>query len=222
MIENRIGISCLIAAAGSGERLGLGSKGLLELNGRPLLCWLADKLQAIADEVLVAVQATQVHDVAAMLPDCRVIAGGRTRQQSLDLLADQARGDLLLEHDGARPFASIELFRAVLAAARRHGCAAAVLDPEVVVAQLRDGMLHAAYGREEMGLTQTPQAYSRGLMSRVRERTRANGWNAEATVVQRALLAGEQVGAVRGEKTNIKITTIEDWTFARGFEVLLG
>lgn len=43
MSEARAGLSFLMLAAGGGERLGLGPKGLLELHGRPLLCWLADK-----------------------------------------------------------------------------------------------------------------------------------------------------------------------------------
>ncbi len=221
MADGNIEISCLIPAAGSGERLGLGSKGLLQLQGRPLLWWLVEKVRKIADEVLVAVQPAQVLEVAAMLPGCRVIAGGSTRQASLDLLGDHARGEILLEHDGARPFASIELFREVLTAARCHGCASAVLDPEVVVAQLRDGMLCNAYTRDQVGLTQTPQAYTRALMLRVRAQTRAHGWSPEATMVQRALLAGEAVCAVRGEKSNLKITTLEDWRAAHGLDVML-
>ena len=44
-------VSCLIPSAGSGDRLGLGCKGFLELAGRPLLRWLADKGRRVADEV---------------------------------------------------------------------------------------------------------------------------------------------------------------------------
>lgn len=43
MSEASTGLSFLMLAAGAGERRGLGPKGLLELRGRPLLCWLADK-----------------------------------------------------------------------------------------------------------------------------------------------------------------------------------
>ena len=53
-------VSFLIPAAGTGERLGMGPKGFLELQGRPLLCWLADKALQVADEVLVAVPAQHV------------------------------------------------------------------------------------------------------------------------------------------------------------------
>ena len=55
MGDARTGVSFLMLAAGAGERLGLGPKGSLELQGRPLLCWLADKEVQVAKDVLVAV-----------------------------------------------------------------------------------------------------------------------------------------------------------------------
>ena len=110
MSEARTGLSFLMLAAGAGKRLGLGPKAFLELHGRPLLCWLADKAWQVADEVLVAVPEDCVEATAALLPGCRVIAGAVSRQDSLGLLVAQARGDWLLVHEAARPFASIALF----------------------------------------------------------------------------------------------------------------
>ena len=55
------------------------------------------------------------------------------------LLAEQARGDWLLLHDVARPFASVGLLQRVIEAARATDCAGAFVDPEVPVARLRDG-----------------------------------------------------------------------------------
>ena len=43
MSAARTGLSFLMLAAGAGNRLGMGPKGFLELAGRPLLCWPADK-----------------------------------------------------------------------------------------------------------------------------------------------------------------------------------
>jgi 2-C-methyl-D-erythritol 4-phosphate cytidylyltransferase len=215
-------VSFLIPAAGAGERLGRGPKGFLELRGRPLLCWLADKAAQVAAEVLVAVPAERVDATAALLPGCRVIAGGDTRQDSIALLAGQASGDWLLVHDAARPFASQALTRAVLEAARRAGCAAgAFLDPEVPVARLRDGRVVEAYERSEVGVFQSPQAFSREHMqSMLARQASAPGWYGQSTI-QLALLAGVPVLAVPGEKTNIKITTPEDWRLAQMLEEYL-
>ena len=221
MSEASTGLSFLMLAAGAGERLALGPKGLLELHGRPLLCWLADKARQVADEVLVAVPANCVEATSALLPGCRVIAGGATRQDSIALLAAQARGAWLLVHEAARPFASLALFRQVIGKARQCGCTGAFLSPAVPVARLRDGRVVEAYAGSEVGIFQTPQVYARADMDRMLLlRDAVPGWHAESPV-QRALAAGIDLHAVPGEAHNIKITTSEDWEIAQHLGHLL-
>ena len=221
MSEAGTGLSFLILAAGAGERLGLGPKGLLELHGRPLVCWLADKAAQVADEVLVAMPEDCVEGSAALLPGCRVIAGGATRQDSIAVLATQARGAWLLVHEAARPFASLALFRQVIGKARQCGCTGAFLSPAVPVARLRDGRVVEAYAGSEVGIFQTPQVYARADMDRMLQlRDAVPGWHAESPV-QRALAAGIDLHAVPGEAHNIKITTSEDWEIAQHLGHLL-
>ena len=214
-------VSFLIPAAGTGERLGMGPKGLLELQGRPLLRWLADKALQVAGEVLVAVPAERVEATAALLPECRVLAGGATRQDSIAVLADHAKGDWLLVHDGARPFASVALFEAVVSAARREGCAGAFLSPSVPVARLRGGRVVEAYPGNEVGIFQTPQVFARADMARMLAYQRnVPGWFAQSAI-QLALAVGIEVHAVPGEVHNFKITTAEDWHAAQHLGHLL-
>ena len=206
-------VSFLIPAAGTGERLGMGPKGLLELHGRPLLCWLADKALQVAGEVLVAVPAERVDEVAGMLPACRVIAGGATRQASVTRLARAASGQWCLVHDAARPFASVALFRGVLAAARVSGCAGAFLDPEVPVARIGGGFVQQGFERDEVAIFQAPQAFARELLLDLVAQAEAAGRYPQSTL-QLALQAGVPVSAVPGEKHNIKLTTPHDWRIA--------
>ena len=212
--------SFLIPAAGAGARLGLGPKAFLDLQGRPLLYWLAEKASQVAREVVVAVPPEHADQVTELLPSCLVIAGGPSRHDTVARLVDVARGDWLVLHDAARPFASVALFRAALDAARETGCAATVLDPEVPVARVQDGFLVEAHPPRTVGLSQTPQVYSREVMRRMQLQAVERGWRPQSTM-QLALLAGERVRAVRGEKTNVKITTPEDWAAVQHLEDLL-
>lgn len=213
-------VSCLIPAAGAGERLGHGTKGFLSLAGRPLLCWVVDKALRVADEVIVAVPVDRVDEATQLLPCCRVVAGGGSRHDSVALLAGHAHGDWLLLHDVARPFASAGLLAGVLEAARGCGCAGAFVDPEVPVARLHGGFAVEALPRHEAGVFQSPQAFRRALLLELLERSRIDGWQPQSTM-QLALRAGLRVAAVAGEKTNIKITTAEDWRLAATLETCL-
>ena len=210
-------VSFLIPAAGVGGRLGLGPKGLLELQGRPLLCWLADKALQVAGEVLVAVPAGHVDAVAVLLPACRVITGGETRHDSVARLAKAASGDWCLVHDAARPFASVALFRSVLAAARASGCAGAFLDPEVPVARIGGGVVLEGFDRDQVGVFQAPQVFARALLLDLFAQAETAGRRPQSTL-QLALQAGVQVAAVPGEKHNIKLTTPDDWRQAKFLE----
>ena len=105
MVEARI--SALLPAGGGGTRLGLGDKGFLELAGKPLLHWVAEKARQVAGEVLVAVPGERLDEARALLPGCVVIAGGATRHASVARLVEAASGDRVLVHDVVCPFASV-------------------------------------------------------------------------------------------------------------------
>lgn len=213
MRDGRAAVSCLIPSAGSGERLGRGCKGFLQLAGRPLLRWVADKGLKVADEVVVAVPPDRLDEANALLPDCRVIAGGETRHDSVALLAQAARGEWLLLQDAARPFSSLALCAAVLEAARTTGCAGAFVDPEVPVARLRGGRVEAVLLRDQVGVFQSPQAFSREAMQAMLRLSRSLGYRPQSTM-QLAIEAGIEVSVVAGEKHNIKLTTPMDWRMA--------
>ena len=213
MSGGAVRVSFLIPSAGGGERLGLGCKGFLQLAGRPLLAWVADKGRLVADEVIVAVPAARVGEAQALLPGCRVIVGGETRHDTVALLAEAARGDWLLLQDVARPFSSIGLFSAVLEAARDTGCAGTFVDPEVPVARLRDGRVEAVLRRDQVGVFQSPQVFSREVMASMLRHAGDSGSRPQSTM-QLAVEVGVAIAAVAGDKHNIKLTTPIDWQMA--------
>jgi 2-C-methyl-D-erythritol 4-phosphate cytidylyltransferase len=205
--------SALVPAAGAGTRLGLGPKALLAISGKPLLRRLVDRLLRVADEVVLAVPAAHIAHFRSAYPDCRCIAGGDSRHESVQRLLQAATHDWALLQDAARPFASEALLREVALAALETGCAGAFLDPDVPVARISGGLVVEAIARDQAGIFQAPQAFSRTLLQAVLDQAEARGWRDQSTL-QLALRAGVAVRSVRGEKTNIKLTTPEDWAIA--------
>lgn len=204
----------LIPAAGSGERLGLGPKAALVLAGEPLLGWVSRKALSICPDVVVAVPTGETANYAKLCQGCRCIDGGQSRQETVENLARRAEKDYALIVDVARPFASRALCEAVLNAARLCGAAGAFLQPDVPVALLAGTSVTQMLPRTQAGILQAPQAFSRPLLLEIIDRAHREGWE-EQSILQLAVRAGLEVAAVPGEKTNIKLTTAEDWHLAQ-------
>jgi 2-C-methyl-D-erythritol 4-phosphate cytidylyltransferase len=213
-------VVAVVLAAGEGERLGRGPKAFLELGGRSILSVAFSAAQSCAevDELVVAVPAgfePQASGAVSASKPLTVVAGGRSRQESVRLAlqgVDEDR-DVIVCHDAARPFATPELFSAVIAALGDADGAVPVLPLADTVKRVRDGFVESTLLREELRLAQTPQAFRAGALRDAHARALDLGHLATDDA---ALLewAGYRVRAVTGEPGNFKITTAQD--LARG------
>ncbi len=200
----------LLPAAGSGERLGRGPKAWLEVGGRTLLDWALAAF-AWADERLVALPAGYSLDH----PGVRFLPGGRTRQESVYTLLLEARGEVVLVHDVARPFLAPAVAQRVLQAARRHGAAApVVLVPDTLIQDV-DGFYGPPAPREAYRLVQTPQGFWRELLLEAHRKARQEGLEATDDA-QLVLALGHPVALVEGDRRAFKITYPEDLLLAEG------
>lgn len=218
------GLSALIPAAGMGTRLGQGGKAWLELDGRPALVWLTQKLMAVADEVWVAVAPTdraQAERIARHW-DLRLhlIEGGATRQETVWRLVEAAHGQQVLIQDVARPFVTRRLLEQTALAAREHVAAAAFLGADVPVALFEEGWVAGYLPATAVATFQAPQAFDRRALLEVLRQAQTAGRERQSTA-QLWLDAGRRIYPVPGEKTNIKLTTPEDWTLAQSLKEYL-
>ena len=195
----RADVSVLVPAAGSGVRLGLGPKAFLPLGERRVVEWVIGKAGLMAQEVIAACPP-DAPPLDSALAFTR-IAGGATRQDSVQLLAALATRPWVLVWDAARPFTSVALAGRVLAEALRTGGAAA-----------------ARSGHDEF---HTPLAFPRELLLQVTRRAASEGWVAASTIAL-VLRAGYGVATVENESHNIKLTTAADWAQAQGLWRHLG
>ena len=214
------GVWAVVAAAGSGSRFGA-AKQFADLGGRPVLDRSVAVVAAAGAEGVVAVVSAgpdRPPGLRDRLVDLvrpaavRVVTGGETRSESVrrGLEAVPAAAEVVLVHDGARPLASADLCRRVVAAVRA-GADAAVPTVPVADSLRRRG---AAVDRAEFAAVQTPQGF-RAAALRAAHAAGAEATD-DATLVE---AAGGRVVLVDGEPGNIKITTPADLRMA---EALLG
>lgn len=215
----------VVPAAGSGSRMGGSSpKQFLLIGGIPLLVrTLATlgKSRVIGGIVVVApppaVERTRQLIKRHRLPRVlAVVPGGRQRQESvwLGLQAVPAAAELVVVHDGVRPFITQKLLEQVVGAAASFGAAACGLPVRETVKRAREGFVQATLDREGLWLVQTPQAFGRTLLWEAHEKARRDGFlgTDEAVLVERL---GVPVRMVTGLVENVKVTTPEDLARAR-------
>lgn len=218
-------IVAIVPAAGSGSRMGGSSpKQFLRLGGVPVLVRALRILagsRVVQGIVLVAPPAA-VERTRRLLARHRVprvlavVPGGAERQESvwLGLQAVPAAADLVVVHDGVRPFITGTLVRDVVEAARRFGAASCGLPVRDTVKRVREGFVETTVDRGGLWLIQTPQAFRRTLLWEAHEKARRDGFlgTDDAVLVERL---GVPVRMVAGLEENLKITTPDDLARAR-------
>ena len=225
-------VSAIIAAGGRGLRIGGAvPKQLLTVAGRPILERSVAAFLAHPDvrEIVVALPSELAVDPPSYLRNdpkrLRVVAGGDRRQDSVveAFQAVDAQADVIVVHDGARPFVSADLISRTIAAAARSGAAlAAIPATDTVKRSGHSGpagsdvpdvrFVVETLARETIFLAQTPQAFRRDVLAAALAGSH-HGQEAtdEALLAERA---GYRVQLVDGEATNIKVTTPGDLTIA--------
>ena len=221
-------IYTIVPAAGSAVRMGLGySKAYLDITGLPLL---TRTLKALLnndhlDMVTAAVRPDEVdlckREVIKkyrLEDQVTIIGGGDERQQTVwELLSGiPADRDIVLVHDGARPFVAGQLVNEVLSAAVKWGAAIAALPATDTVKLSEDSgeTVSSTLSRKSVYLVQTPQAFHRDVLIAAHRRARKENYQVtdDSSLVE---WNGHPVRIVPGDPGNIKITTLEDLEHAK-------
>jgi 2-C-methyl-D-erythritol 4-phosphate cytidylyltransferase len=101
-------VTAVIAAAGSGERLGAGGpKAFALLGGRPMIDWSLDACRACGSvaAIVVAVPAGHAHGLQEVV----IVEGGVTRAESVANALIAVDTELVAIHDAARPLLTPKL-----------------------------------------------------------------------------------------------------------------
>jgi 2-C-methyl-D-erythritol 4-phosphate cytidylyltransferase len=141
-----------------------------------------------------------------------VVTGGETRHESVALALDAVPEDIsvVVCHDAARPFASPDLFSAVVEAVDEHVDGAIPVVPIAdTVKRVLSGRLVGTESREGLALAQTPQAFRLEALREAHARASeaSVAFTDDASVME---WAGYRVAAVHGDPRNFKITTLLD------------
>ena len=209
-------VALAILAAGEARRAGL-DKVTADLGGLPLLLWslAAGEAARVFDEIVVVAPSARVIAIEVIVGTrARVVAGGDTRTASSWAALDATpRAEILAIHDAARPFVPPSLFARLVDAARRDGSAVAGLPVADTMRRANEiGDAVEDVDREGLWSAQTPQVFRREVLLQARSAAGLRSYTDDAAAVA---AAGLTVRMVQGERRNLKITTLEDLSYAR-------
>jgi 2-C-methyl-D-erythritol 4-phosphate cytidylyltransferase len=231
----------IVPAAGLGTRMASPSatkarkrspsKQFKELGGVPILLHTLRKFVACPEvyEIIVALRKNEMAGFRTQLekqyPEIlnkrlQMVEGGEHRQNSVaNALAAVAADaeDIVLVHDGVRPFVTPQIIAEVIAAARKHGAAIAgmpAVDTVKQVERTADGaLIKATIPRASIVMAQTPQGFRYDILKKAFDEAAVDGFlgTDEASLIERS---GHPVAVVMGSPRNLKITTLGDMELA--------
>jgi 2-C-methyl-D-erythritol 4-phosphate cytidylyltransferase len=223
--------AALIPAAGRGQRMGLDiEKQFLQLAGKPLLAYTLARFEATPtiNRIVVIVPSGRetfcYQEIVApwgLRKVTDIVAGAETRQRSVmagfSCLDEDV--DVVVIHDGARPFVTPALIQASVDAAVASGSAvAAIPESDTLKRVSRERSVIETVDRRNLWRAQTPQAFRRAILQCALAYAAQHNLDAtdEASLVESL---SWPVRIFPGSVGNFKITSPDDLALA---ELLLG
>jgi 2-C-methyl-D-erythritol 4-phosphate cytidylyltransferase len=200
-------VSCIVVAAGTGTRFG-SAKQFATLGGARLVDIAVDAARMHTDDVVLVLPPGLEWDGAPVT----AVPGGDERSDSVraGLAAISPDAEIVVVHDAARPLAPPRLFEAVIEAVCNGADGAIPGVPVTDTIKRANGpYVHETLDRSELVAVQTPQAFRADALRRAHE-------TGEIATDDAALVEGlgGRVEIVRGEATNLKVTTKRDLVIA--------
>ncbi len=213
----------IITAAGKGKRMGSATKKpYISLDGKPLLAHAImpfERSKVINSIIIVTAEGDEDFCLRNIVRKfgfkkvLKVICGGKERQDSVmsGIMAAGDGWDMVVVHDGVRPFVAKEAIEKVVKSACRHGAATLAVPVKDTMKQVCSGFVKKTLPRDELWAIQTPQAFGFDILKKAHILALKQGFigTDDSILVERH---GCKVAVVNGSYNNIKITTPEDLT----------
>ncbi|MDI7259254.1 MAG: 2-C-methyl-D-erythritol 4-phosphate cytidylyltransferase [Thermodesulfobacteriota bacterium] len=219
----------VIVSAGKGQRFLKGrKKQFFSLDGKPILAHAIDQFEAcplIRQILLVVGQEDLDYCLEEIVEKYRyrkisqIIPGGKRRQESVKNGLDALPGDaeIIVIHDGVRPFVTKEMIEESIRSASRFGAVVTAIPVKDTIKMAHpDGTVLKTLERESLYQAQTPQTFQAPMIKEAYLRATEDGFigTDDASLVERL---GMKVHILPGSYANIKITTPEDLILANLF-----
>jgi len=210
----------IVVAAGKSTRMGYNKKQYLNVNGIPLLARTLIALQLsshinsivlVIDESEFSLCNNEIIMKYKISKVSKLVPGGLSRQQSVysGLRHIPNEVDVVMVHDGARPFISERIIKENIEEAYKYGAACTVMQSKDTIIMSKDDYVETIFLRDLLRIVQTPQTFRLNILREAFKKAIDDGFEGtdESGLVVRT---GIKVKLVMGSYDNIKVTTPDD------------
>lgn len=209
--------SAIILAAGRSQRAGI-DKQFYRLGDKYLIQHTIERFRSsqVINEIILVLSEENIKKYGDIFNGIKIAQGGKTRIESMLNGAKyiSPQSDVVLVHDGARPFVSERIIKEVSEAAYRYGCAIPAIPINDTIKEIdrENSCVIKTINREKVFAVQTPQGYHIQNFKKLINQTDITDDLTDDS--QLAEKMGMRIYVVEGEDTNIKITTPIDFIIA--------
>ena len=223
-------VSAIVVAAGRGSRFKSKiPKPLAKVNAKPIIVYSLKTLSQHFQvrDIIIVTNAQNEKGVNAAIKKYRipkikaVVEGGKRRQDSVynGLKHLRKETDIVLIHDGVRPFLSRNTISQSIKKAALFGAAVAAVPVKYTIKRVKDLTVTETIDRGGLWEIQTPQAFKKELILTAYAKFAKSDVTDDAMLVEKL---GVKVKVCPGSYQNIKVTTIEDLAIAGAIAKSIG
>lgn len=222
-----------ILAGGKGTRMGIDKpKQFLMLGNKPIIIHTIEKflLCQEIDELYVGVHQDWVGYTEDLLKKyvhtdktITLVPGGKDRNDTIfNIVAkiEEVHGEseehIIVTHDSVRPFVTLRILKENVEAAQKYGACDTVVGAVDTIVVSEDGeMISEIPNRIKMFQGQTPQSFNMSMLKKLYNELSDDEKAILTDACKICVVRNVPVKLVRGEVSNMKITTIDDMKMAQ-------
>lgn len=217
--------SVIITAGGKGSRLPADQKKqFLEIKSRPLIFWTIDPFTMFDSitQIIVTLPVDELDHYGSKIItefsdiNFTFVAGGEERQDSVynALLKCSEKTDIVLIHDGVRPFVSTGTISQLIALTAQYQAVIPISPVKDTLKKVNNELIVSTIARDHLFNALTPQAFSRDLIRKCHEQAREEKkyFTDDAGMLEHY---GYDVHTLLTGDNNFKITDPEDFELAK-------
>ena len=217
--------SAVVVAAGSASRMGGINKIFYELEGVPVIVRTLSVFQSCSavSEIVLVVRECDIDKARSICSESgitkltKIVPGGdkRSVSSSNGVFAVSDKSDIVIIHDGARPFVTDSMIRDGIDTAVKYSASAAAIPVVSTIKRGENGFVSSTVERDNLFEIQTPQVFRTDIIKGALQNAVSHGLN-----ITDDCMAVEAIGLhprlFDGSRENIKLTVKADLDLAYG------